>query len=221
MTRILLGGAAVLAALAAIPFVLMRSSPSGLRQVDVELKLTDKEYQPLPGVPLRVVLGTADWQSPDAGTRIVTAEDGTARFTTEGVIDRRWKFVNIGFTPFSRPYRADHIAVAAELEFVLPKKDGADVIYRWLYNADIDRLPDGTCSTYDLDAVYEADADGRFTRLISSNAAGPNFNAQIDGWVLSSAGYKLWDFTLDPPDTEAGRWHLKLGLMRFPKPLLP
>src|SRR4051794_25678883 len=101
MKRILLAGAAVLAALAAIPFVLMRSSPSGLRQVDVELKLTDKEYQPLPGVPLRVVLGTADWQSPNAGTRIVTAEDGTARFTTEGVIDRRWKFVNIGFTPFS------------------------------------------------------------------------------------------------------------------------
>jgi hypothetical protein len=220
MKGILLGcGAAALAAAAL--FVLMHSSASGARQIDVDLKLTDKEYHPLPGVPLRLVLGTADWQAPGAGTRVVTAEDGTARVTADGVVDRRWHFSNIGFTPFSMPSRADHIAIAVELEFPLPRKDGDDTIHRWLYTADIDRLPDGDCSTDDLDAVYEAAHDGRFTKLVGSNAAGPNFETVVDGWMLSSAGYKLWDFALEPDKTETGRWHLKLGLMRLPKAQLP
>jgi len=41
----------------------------------------------------------------------------------------------------------------AELPFVLPKKGGDDIVHRWLYTADIDRMPDGDCSTDDLDDV--------------------------------------------------------------------
>jgi hypothetical protein len=86
----------------------------------------------------------------------------------------------------------------AELPFVLPKKGGDDIVHRWLYTADIDRMPDGDCSTDDLDDVYEAGIDGRFSKLIGTNAAGPNFNTVVDGWQLSGAGYQLWEFMLEP-----------------------
>jgi hypothetical protein len=213
---------ACLAALAALPLLLGRGAAAGTVPLDVEFKLTDIDYQPLPGVALRLVLGVADWQAPDAGQRIVTAADGTAKLTVQASVDRVWDFSNIGFTPFSIPFRADHISIAAELEFAVPKKDGPDTVHHWLYTADIKCDPGGDCSTDDLDKVYEAGADGRFTKLVGSNASGPNFNTLVDGWMFSSAGYKLWDFMLSPEETAAGkRWHLKLGIMRLPKPRLP
>ena len=219
MKLILLGG---LVCLAVAAFVIMRSGTARTVSLDVEFKLTDTDNHPLAGVPLRLALGSRDWQSPDAGVRVVTAADGTAKFTTEALIDRRWNFSNIGFTPFSIPFRADHIAVAAELTFALPKKGGDDIVHRWLYTADIDRMPDGDCSTEDLDRVYEPGADGRFSKLVGTNAAGPNFEKVIDGWLLSSAGYQLSDFMLEPDkaDTAGRRWHLRLAIKRRPKPVL-
>ena len=35
----------------------------------------------------------------------------------------------------------------------------------------------------------EAGPDGAFTKLVGSNAAGPNFDGRVDGWNLSSAGH--------------------------------
>ena len=220
MKLILLGG---LVCLAVAVFVVVRSGAARTVTLDVEFKLTDIDYHPLAGVPLRLVLGARDWQSADAGIRIVTAADGTARFSTEALIDRRWNFSNIGFTSFSIPFRADHIAVAAELPFVLPKKDAPDIVHRWLYTADIDRMPDGDCSSDDLDDVYELGPDGRFSKLLGTNAAGPNFQALVDGWMLSGAGYQMWNFALEPDKADASgrRWHLKLAIKRRPKPALP
>jgi hypothetical protein len=124
-------------------------------------------------------------------------------------------------TPIAVPVRVDHIAIAAELERILPSRNG-DVSHRWLYTADIYRYPDGDCGTDDLDLIYEAGPDGRFTQLLGKGAAGPNFKMQIGGLVLSGAGYKLWDFMLSPEETDSGasHWHLKLSLMRMPKPVL-
>ncbi len=216
----LIGG---LVCFAVIALSIVRSGASRTVSLDVEFKLTDLDYHPLAGVPLRLIVGTKDWQVPDAGTKIVTAADGSAKFTTQASINRRWIFVNVGFTPFSVPLRADHIAVAAELPFALPKKGGDDIVHRWLYTADIDRMSDGDCSTDDLDDVYEIGPDGRFSKLVGTNAAGPNFNTQIDGWFLPSAGYQLWEFTLEPDKADASgqRWHLKLAIKRRPKPVLP
>ncbi len=209
-----------LACLAAAPLVLLRGAEGRAATLEVEFKLTDREYHPLPRVPLRLVLGVSDWQAAEAGVRIVTDENGAARFTTEAVIDRRWQWTNIGFTPFSLPHRVDHLSVAAELEFVLPGKEG-DTVRHWLYTADIYRYPGGDCSTDDVDRIYEAGADGRFTHLLGSGASGPNFEMPLGGLVLTGAGYKLWDFTLAADEAAAGkRWHLKLGLMRLPKPQL-
>jgi hypothetical protein len=220
MKLILLGG---LVCLAVAVFVVVRTGAGREVMLDVEFKLTDIDYHPLAGVPLRLVLGARDWQSADAGIRIVTGTDGTAKFATQALIDRRWNFSNIGFTPFSIPFRADHIAVAAELPFVLPKKGGDDIVHHWLYTADIDRMPDGDCSSDDLDDVYDLGPDGRFNKFVGSNAAGPNFNALVDGWSLSGAGYQLWEFMLAPNEADqTGRhWHLKLAIKRRPKPVLP
>jgi hypothetical protein len=136
------------------------------------------------------------------------------------VVDRRWHFVNIGFTPFSMPTRVDHVALAVELPFVVPTRDGGEIAHRWLYTADIDRLSGGDCATSDLDKVYEAAPDGRFSRLVGSNAAGPDFDGLVDGWKLTSAGYKLWQFMLEPGEGGGKPWRLTLGLMQKPKPVL-
>jgi hypothetical protein len=202
---------------------MVRGASAAAAPLDVDFKLTDENYQPLAGVPLRLVLGVGDWQAADAGVRIVTGPDGIAKFTTHAVVDRRWQFSNIGFTPLSMPFRADHISIAAELEFAMPKRDGGDTVHRWLYTAEINRDSGGDCSTDDLDKVYEVGPDGRFTKLVGANAAGPNFHTLIDGWILSNAGYKLWNFMLAPDDASAAekRWQLKLAIMRRPKPVLP
>jgi hypothetical protein len=222
MTRIALVGLAALACGGALLFLLTRGG-GRVVPLDVEFKLTDSEYGPLPNVPVRLVLGATDWQTPDAGVRVVTAADGSARFTTQARIGRRWSSSAIGFTALSVPFRADYLALAAELTYALPRQDGDDVIHRWLYTAEIDRMPDGDCSSLDLDEVYEAGPDGRFTKYIGSNASGPNFNTRVDGWILSSAGYQLSDFMLRRGDGEPGneRWRLRLGIKRMPKPVLP
>jgi len=221
MRRLLLWFLACGVCLAVAALVLMRGSRAAV-PIEVEFKLTDNDNHPLVGVPVRLVFGSGDWRAPDAGVRVVTGQDGTARFTTQALIDRRWRFYNIGFTPLSMPVRGDHIAIAAELTFVVPKRDGGDTEHRWLYTAHVDRLPDGDCSTDDLDAVYEGGPDGRFTKLVGANAAGPNFTGLVDGWKLDSAGYRMWDYMLTRVESADGgtAWHLRLGLMRKPKPVL-
>jgi hypothetical protein len=222
MRRILFGGLAAAAALAAVLLVALRLWPARTVTLDVAFTLTDQNNEPLPDVPVRLVFGGKGWQAPDAGVRIVTAADGTARFTVAAAVARRWTFVNIGFTGLSMPVRADHLPVALELAFVVPQKTGGDVAHRWLYTADIDRLPDGDCSSDDLDTVYDRDTGGAFTKRVGRNAAGPNFDGLVDGWRLDAAGYKLSDFMLQAPAaaTPDEPWHLKLGLKRMPKPVL-
>src|SRR3984957_14911253 len=69
MKLLLLGSVACLAGAAL--FVLLRGSSGATVPLDVELKVTDEDYHPLAGVPVRLVFGTRDWQAPDAGIRIV------------------------------------------------------------------------------------------------------------------------------------------------------
>jgi hypothetical protein len=138
------------------------------------------------------------------------------------VVEHRFVSVNVGITPFGVPVRADRIAIALELPFAVPQRQGGEVVHHWLFVADIDCFPDGDCRTGDLDKVYEAGPDGGFTKLVGSNAAGPNFDGLVDGFRLSNAGYKLWGFSLQPSEgtTSTKSWRLKLGLMREPKPVL-
>jgi len=98
----------------------------GIGTFGVELKFTDENYRPLSGEPIRLVFGPKGSQAPDAGVRVVTTQDGTAQFATQALVDRRWIFVNIGFTPLGMPLRADHLAIALALSFVMPQNQGGD-----------------------------------------------------------------------------------------------
>lgn len=190
----------------------------------VQLKLVDDDNKPVAGVPLRLVIGIPNWdadgwQKPDAGVRIVTDKDGAARFTTDGIVDPTWTWVNLGFTPFSMPVRVRHAGIGFEVVRVLPSKSG-DVTYRCFYTADIDRRGNGDSSTDDLDRVYEAGPDGRFTKLLGKDVSAPQSVIQKDGLMLAGSGYNLADFALDPVGDGAKEWTLMLALKQHPKPVL-
>ena len=204
--------------LGVIALVLWSRPVASMATIQVHFKLTDKDYHPLPGVPLRIVLGAKDWQSPEAGTRLVTDEKGQAEFTTASIIDKRVVWDNVGFTPFSLPRRVDHLALAAELETVLPQKDGDDVTHHWLYTAEIYHYPGDDCSTDGLEKIYDAAADKRFTTRLGEGV-GPNFKMMVGGLVLSGMHYKLWDYRLSAPEAST-HWNLLLGLMRMPKAVI-
>lgn len=210
---------AFITCVAAVVYFLVRSPGAPIR-LDVDFMLTDDDNIPLAGVPVRFVFGTPDWRAPEAGLRIITDQKGAARLTVPAVVARRWSSVNIGFTGLSMPFRGDHLAVGVELAYVLPRRDGGETTFHWLYTANIIRMPDGDCSTGDLDRVYAAEPDGRFTKLVGVNAAGPNFTGRVDDWALSSAGYRLSDFMLSRPADEGKPWRLRLAVKRHPKPVI-
>ncbi len=185
--------------------------------LDVNFKLTDLESKPLPGQVVRLVFGAGpDWQSPDAGKRLVTDANGQAVFTTPAPLDRRWTSVPIGFTGLAMPTRAHHLQVAAELEQVLPGMDaGKDLTLHQLYRMDIDVLPDGDCATSDFTDVYLADAKGQFRKPVPRTGLTiPNSG----GLVLDGIAYRTWDHQLAAIDDAKTHWKLKLGFKRSPPP---
>jgi hypothetical protein len=214
---------AVVACLAALAALFgCRSEPA---IIHVEFKLVDENNQPVAGVPLRIVAGIADWESQDwrgadTGERIVTAPDGSAQFTTEGVVDRRWQWVPVGFTPFSIPLRAHHMGVGFEAARVLSGR-GGDVTHHLLYTADVSCFADGTCSSDDIDRVYEQGPDKRFTRLLVTSASSPNAVTMIDGIALTGSAFQLADFRFESTGRRDNReWVLRLTLKQMPKPVL-
>jgi hypothetical protein len=182
----------------------------------VDFQLTDLDYKPLVGRPVRLIFGEGqDWQAPTIGHRIVTADDGKAHFTADVVLERRWRSVNVGFTPIRVPMRTDHLLIAAELERVIPVgPGGADLTLPMLYRMDVDRFRDGTCSTFGFVAMYTADATGRFVnRVPPAGYPVPDSG----GLVLFGEGYATWDNLLEP--SEGGGWKIKLGFKRYPPPV--
>jgi hypothetical protein len=187
--------------------------------LDVQFKLTDTEYKPLPGQPVRLVFGAGkDWQNPDAGSRFVTDANGEAVFTIKAAVDRRWTSVPIGFTGLSRPVRADHLQIAGELEQVLPGVDaGKDLTLHRLYKMDVDVLPGGDCATSGFTEIYLPDAHGQFTRLVPREGMTiPNSG----GLMLTGKAYETWDHQLAPVDETKAHWKLKLAFKRYPPPVI-
>jgi len=196
-------------------------------KVDVAFRMTELERmdRPLAGVPVRLVLGeVADWQGPDAGHRFVTGADGTAAFTVEGVVDRRWRMVPVGQTGLSFPMRADHIMIAAELEQLIPAASGEYRHFQWLHTLDIDCWTTDYCASSDITGVYTRDAKGRFTTQGRRGRSMPNTPAglmpELGGMELSGPSYKAADFYLSPDGPGRTRWKVKLTLQRKPPPVL-
>ena len=194
------------------PFDTWRDHDSRTVTLAVAFRLTDKEYTPIPDERVRLFLGRGDFRPADAGTVVVTSKDGTANFESAAVMDRRWFSVNVGFTPFSAPFRMDHLAVAAELDCVVPWTDGERHM-PILRTMDIWRDKGGDCRTYGFSRTYVADEHGRPTRLLDPRR--PEI-ALPDGKVLHfGEPYRASDFMLTPESPD--RWTLKLAFARTRK----
>jgi hypothetical protein len=195
--------------------------------VDVSFQMTELERpdRPLAGVPVRLVVGeVADWQGPDAGHRFVTGPEGDAKFTVDGVVDRRWNMVPYGMTGLSFPKRSDHVMIAAELEQLIPTAGGEYRHFQWLYTLDLDCYTTDSCATSDITEVYTRDAKGRFTVRGQRESSGPRLPGglkmpELGGMVLTGPGYKAADFFLSPAGPDRKRWRVKLTLQRKPPPV--
>jgi hypothetical protein len=174
------------------------------------------------------VLGPSpDWQDANAGHRFVTDAKGEAHFTSPGIVDRRWRMVPYGMTGLSRPVRADHILIAAELEQTLPTVDGKLNHFQWLHTFDIDCDTTSDCATSGITTIYTRDAKGRFTReaqrVFPSRNSPPSWKLpEMGELVLSDPGYNVTDFFLSQADGEPARkrWTVRFILQRKPVPVL-
>lgn len=179
--------------------------------LEVHFKLTDLEYHPLPGAAVRLVFGVQPgWQNPDAGRPFVTDANGEYRFRTAAVIDQRLrkKPTNFVSSLLSRRQNTDHVAVAAELEYLG---------FRRLYALDLYRFPDGTTALLDGFSVYSLDTLGRFTIPAAHDASGWRM-ADLNGLLLTTPGYEPGDFLLQPDPASQG-WSLRLALKQWPPPM--
>src|SRR2546430_16287545 len=103
---------------AAAPLSSVADAPAQNVTLDVTFKLTDPDYRPLAGVPVRIVFGTEkDWQSKDAGRKIITDAKGVARFTAPVTLARRAmkKPTNFVSSLVNVPQPVDSLRVGAEM----------------------------------------------------------------------------------------------------------
>jgi hypothetical protein len=190
----------------------------------VQFKLHDREFQPLAGIPVRLVFGTPDWQSPTAGHSFVTDSAGEAQFTTPAVLDRQTRWVNIGFTPLSIPRRTDHLMIAAELPRTFSNAGETKTI-QWLYLMSVWRFSDGRCSTYDITGVLRRDERGNFSSRVPRSPIDPSNALHVSEMAEefdTRIAYQSSDFTLhpDPEDPSGNRWTLSLKYKVYARALI-
>ena len=178
--------------------------------LDVEFKLTDLEYKPIPNAPGRLVfISDKDWQGATAGQRFTTDAKGEAKLTANVVLDKRLKKMPTNFwsSLLSTPQQTDHLVVGAEMEYME---------FRWLYTVEVFHFPDGTDLLGEM-AIYSRDERGNFTR--KAERKGTDWViSDLRGVLLNTAGYDPWNFSLTP-DTTGKRWQLKLAFKKFPAPV--
>ena len=180
----------------------------------VEFKLTDLDDAPVPGAPVRLVLGsTPDWQSPSAGHRFVTDAGGAYRFAAPVVLDKQLRKLPTNFLSSlaSRPQQAEHLRVAAELEYMT---------FRWLYAVDVYRFAAGGEVLLEGLSVYTRDGRGEFTSRAKRDAGGW-LMADLGGLALTQPGYEPSNVMLqpDPGDPSHLRWTLRIAFKKSPAPI--
>ena len=207
MKSMLLAGLTSTVALIAIP---VHATPVALA---VTFTLTDLDYKPLPGVPVRVVFGSdPNWQQADAGHRLVTDAKGEARWVAQIDLEERMKKVPTNFVGslLSGPQKAQYLRVGAEMTYFERP---------WLYTVDLYRFAGGD-TLLDDTAVYTRDDRGAFTRKAKQDKNGWTM-ADMGGLVLTMPGFEAWNFALDPDpaDPAHSRWTLKLSFKKAPAPV--
>lgn len=183
--------------------------PVGLRQVplSVTFKLTDPDYKPLPGEPVRLLFcSDKDWQEPNAGYHFVTDANGEGHVTAPVVLDRRWRKIDSSFlgSLLGLPMLTDHLAVGAEMEYMN---------FHWVYIINTVRFPEGTCMR-EYFSVYTKDEQGRFSRQAVERNDGWQIK-ELGGMMITRPGYDVWDYSL-AHDEEGKNWTLKLAFKKFP-----
>lgn len=181
--------------------------------LDVTFTLTDLDYKPIAGVPVRLVFGSeAEWQGAAAGQRFTTDANGAGRLSASVVLEKRWRKAPTNFVGslVSRPQLTENLMIGAELPYMS---------YQWLYTVDVARFPSGDVML-DGFSVYTPDAQGRFTRRAREDASGWKM-ADLDGLILTGPGHAAWDSMLEPdPGGPAGkRWRLRIAFKRSPPPV--
>jgi len=197
---------------APVPAVARAETPPSA-PIDVQFKLTDLDYKPIAGVPVRVAFGPdAAWQSPDAGTRFTTDAAGQFRFTASAEIDEQPKKMPTNFADSltSRPQPTDHLRVAVELPYMT---------FRWAYVVDLWRFRNGGDVMNEGVSVYTPDDRGRFTRE-AKRVDGGWLMADLKGLALTTPGHEPWDYFLEPrADPKSPGWSLRLAFKRSPPPV--
>jgi hypothetical protein len=202
---VVLGTAVGLLTLAAIWRVVF----TGRQEVmlDVIFKLTDLDYKPLPGVPVRLVFCCdKNWQSANAGYRFVTDEKGEGRVTARVVIARhlRKKPTNFFSSLVSLPQPTDHLAAGAELEYMG---------FHWLYIVNMERFPDGDVMQDDF-SVYSRDTRGHFA-LKAARISQDWEIKDLGGMMLTGPGHTPWNAMI-APGSGTEHWTLQLAFKKSP-----
>ena len=179
----------------------------------VTFTLTDLDYKPLAGVPVRVVFGSdPNWQQADGGHRLVTDATGEARWETRVELEEQMKKVPTNFVGslLSGPQKAQYLRVGAEMTYFERP---------WLYTVDLYRFAGGD-TLQDDSAVYTRDERGAFTHKAKQDKNGWTM-ADMGGLVLTMPGFEAWTFALDPDpaDPTQKRWTLKLAFKKAPPPV--
>jgi hypothetical protein len=191
---------------------------ASVHRTDVSLRvrftLTDLDYRPVAGAPVRVVFGSdPHWQRQSSGHRFVTDAKGEHRFETRVSLDQRRRKLPTNFVNslLSGSQRTDHLLVGAELEYAT---------FQWLYTVDVYRFPSGSDVLLDGESIYTRDARGDFTRKASYDGDGWHV-ADLGNLVLTSPGHQAWNFMLQPdPSNPTGTlWTLDVAFKRSPPPV--
>ena len=196
--------------------------------IDVQFLLLDVQdpyktpFPPLPNETVRLVLGESPtWQDPDAGHKFTTDAKGEANFTLPALMDTRWQWRNIGFTPFSKPVRSDHFKIGVELQQTLPLEKGPDYRARWFLTMDLDCFHGaGTCSTVGFMGIYTPDDKGRFTRALAREGGREAWTVpELNGKVIWGMGYQVADFLMSADSDNPNKRTLRLAIKRLPRPI--
>ena len=183
-------------------------------RLQVRFTLTDLDYRPIAGAPVRVEFGSdPDWQRPSSGYRFVTGAKGEHQFEARATLDKQLRKVPTNFVGslLSGPQPTDHLMVGAELEYAT---------FRWLYTVDMFRFSGEGDVLLDDASIYSSDGHGDFTRKAVHDADGWRI-ADLGSLVLTSPGHEAWDFKLqpDPADSAGTQWTLDIAFKRSPEPV--
>lgn len=179
--------------------------------LDVHFKLTDLDYKPLAGVPVRIVFALdKNWQDAAAGAKATTDANGEAKIVANVALEKVRKKVPTNFAGslLSGSQPADHVTAAVELP---------SIGYRWLYVVDLFRFEGGDVMLDDM-SIYTRDPKGNFTLKAKEDSAGWHM-PELGGLVLTSALYEPRNYTLEPVQGKPNEWTLQLSFKKSPDPV--